>query len=92
MLSKTPVKEPTVVQRNPLVIIGIIVAIAQYLLAEWEGLSALLLSLGVAPAWVDTAETILIVILTLGGIFVGKAFVTPLSSPRNQAGEALTAK
>lgn len=90
MLSTEPVKKPNLVQRNPLVTIGIITAILQYILSEWDGLAALLLSLGVAPEWIGTIQTLIVVALTLLGIFTGKAFVTPLADPKNAEGEKLT--
>lgn len=92
MLSTEPVSKPNVAQKEPLVVIGVIIAVLQYILAEWAGLSALLLSLGVAPAWVDTAQTVIVVLLTVLGIFVGRKFVTPLANPKNADGEKLTAE
>ena len=90
MLSTEPVKSPNPAQREPIVAIGAIVAVLQYLLSEWAGLSALLISLGVNPAWVETGQTIIVVLLTVLGIFIGRAFVTPLASPKNADGEKLT--
>lgn len=90
MLSKTPVTNPTPVQRNPLVIIGVIVAIVQFVIAQWGEISVFLLSLGLSPETVGLIETILTLVATIAGVYFGRKFVTPLSSPRNEAGEALT--
>jgi len=90
MLSKTPVENATLLQKNPIAVIGVIVAIVQFVISQWGEVSVFLLSLGLSPETVTLIETILTLIATLAGVYFGRKFVTPLSSPRNQAGEALT--
>lgn len=90
VLTDQPVPAPSTVQREPLVVVGAIVAILQYIVSEWDGLAALLLSLGVPPETISLILTIVTVALTILGVFVGRKFVTPLSSPVNADGEKLT--
>lgn len=88
-MSETPPPNP--IQRNPLVIIGIIVSVLQFIVSQWGGIADLLLSLGVPPGTVTLVQTIITVALTLLGVFVGRAYVTPLADPRDSAGKPLVA-
>lgn len=92
VLTDQPVPAPSTVQREPLVVVGAIVAILQYIVSEWDGLAALLLSLGVPSETLSLILTIITVALTVLGVFVGRKFVTPLSAPKNAGGKELEPK
>lgn len=90
LLSTEPVSDPNPVTRNPLVVIGAVVAVIQFIVTQWGEVSLLLLSLGLTPETVTLVQSILTVILTLAGVLIGRAYVTPLSDPKNAEGEKLT--
>ena len=92
LLTTVPVKNASTLQREPLVIIGAIVAVLQYIVSEWDGLAALLLSLGVPPETLSLILTVITVLLTVLGIFVGRRYVTPLADPKDADGQTLEAK
>lgn len=81
-------KIKTALKRNPVVIIGFITALLQYLAAallnNWDSVSSILADRGVAAFWVAIFFTIL-------SSFVARRFVTPNNSPRDNDGNQLGA-